>query len=123
MSGSIHRVLVVDDEPSILDLARTVLERRGYGVTTATDGRQALRELAGGRYDLVLTDIVMPDMEGIEFLRCLRAKETRVPVIVMSGDPVGMKFLQTARHLGAREALLKPFSIQELTQAIERVLG
>jgi DNA-binding response OmpR family regulator len=122
VSGPAPRILVVDDEPSILGLARAILEPQGYRVSTAGDGREALRELAGGRYDLVLTDIVMPDMEGIELLRRLRSQRTGVPVVVMSGNPVGMKFLQTARHLGASGTLHKPFSIQELTLTVERAL-
>ena len=76
-----------------------------------------------GAPDLVITDIVMPDMEGMELLRTLSRQGITIPVIVMSGNSLGTKFLDAAHLFGAQASLRKPFSKQELLDAVTRVLG
>jgi len=116
------KVLVVDDEPSITELVGLILSEKGYEVSTANDGRQGLKQFESMKPDLVITDIVMPDMEGIEFIKVLAKKKKEIPVIVMSGNIMGRKFLKTARLFGARAELTKPFTPQELIEVVETIL-
>lgn len=116
------KVLVVDDEPSITDLVNLILTEKGYEVSIANDGKQGLKQFESVEPDLVITDIVMPDMEGIEFIKALVKKKKDISIIVMSGNIVGMKFLKTARLFGAKAALTKPFTTQELIETIDRIL-
>ncbi len=96
------KVLVVDDEPSITDLISLILTEKGYEVSIANDGKQGLKQFETVAPDLVITDIVMPDMEGIEFIKALVKKKKDIPIIVMSGNILGRKFLKTARFFGAQ---------------------
>ncbi len=117
----IKKILVVDDESSITDLVYSILTEKGYEVTTAKDGKEGLKVFESVKPDLVITDIVMPDMEGIEFMRSLVKMRKALPVIVMSGNVLGTKFLETARIFGAQATLRKPFAIQELLEVIAAV--
>ncbi len=117
----IKKILVVDDESSITDLVYSILTEKGYEVTTAKDGNEGLKVFESVKPDLVITDIVMPDMEGIEFMRSLVKIRKALPVIVMSGNVLGTKFLETARIFGAQATLRKPFAIQELLEVIAAV--
>jgi len=117
----IKKILVVDDEPAIIDLVHSILADNGYEVTGAKDGREGLKVFESTNPDLVITDIVMPDMEGIEFMRNLVKKRKGLPIIVMSGNAVGTKFLETARIFGARATLRKPFTVQELLEIVTAV--
>ena len=117
----IKKILVVDDEPSITEFLHLVLTETGYEVTTAKDGSEGLRVFEPMKPDLVITDMVMPDMEGIEFIRILMKKRKGIPIIVMSGNAVGTSFLETACIFGARATLQKPFTIQELKETIAGV--
>ncbi len=117
----IKKILVVDDESSITDLVYSILTEKGYEVTTAKDGKEGLKVFESVKPDLVITDIVMPDMEGIEFMRSLVKMRKGLPVIVMSGNVLGTKFLETARIFGAQATLRKPFAIQELLEVIAAV--
>ncbi len=116
------KVLVVDDKPSITDLVSLILTEEGYEVSIANDGRQGLKQFESVVPDLVISDIVMPDMEGIEFIKTLVKKKKDIPVIVMSGNIVGRKFLKTARLFGAKADLTKPFTTQELIETVNRIL-
>lgn len=117
----IKKILVVDDESSITDLVYSILTEKGYEVTTAKDGKEGLKVFESVKPDLVITDIVMPDMEGIEFMRSLVKMRKGLPIIVMSGNVLGTKFLETARIFGAQATLRKPFAIQELLEVIAAV--
>ncbi len=114
---------MVDDEPMVLELVASQLADIGLEVVTASNGRQALELVTAAAPDLVITDIVMPDMEGMQLLKEISRRRPGVPAIVMSGNPVGMSFLDTARFFGARGALRKPFSADELKVAVESVAG
>lgn len=116
------RVLVVDDEPSITDLISVILTENGYEVSIANAGKRGLKQFESVEPDLAITDIVMPDMEGIKLITALVKKKKDIPVIVMSGNIISRKFLKTARLFGAKAALTKPFTIQELTETIDRIL-
>ena len=118
------RVLVVDDDVHARTVARAVLEHAGIEVDEAVDGAAGLRAYRDGSYDLVLCDLFMPDVDGLELLRALRRESPGVKVIAMSagGYHGTVDLLAVARHLGAAEVLPKPFSPWVLVQAVERVL-
>jgi len=115
-------VLVIDDDPQLLELIRIMLEEEGYTVHLAPDGSEGIRQLEQNKPDVILTDIIMPQMEGIEFLGALRKSGELIPVVAMSGHAVGRQFLKAAHLLGARESLHKPFSRQELVDGMRRAL-
>jgi CheY-like chemotaxis protein len=106
-------------------LIRGALEEEGFRVTAASNGREALRRWGepDRTPDLVITDLIMPEMEGIELLRKLGQRQPRVPIIVMSGHQVGRAFLESARLLGARASLPKPFSMDELIRTVNQALA
>ena len=116
------KILVVDDEVKIREAISVLLEEKGYAVRTAENGRAGIKELDGYDPDLVITDISMPDMEGIEFLKTIRKHRKALPVIVMSGNAVGQQFLRAASLFGATATLKKPFSNRELMSSIENLV-
>jgi DNA-binding NtrC family response regulator len=118
------KILVVDDEDSIRDLLRKSLEKRGYSVSTASNGDEALAVLLQEEIDLLITDLVMPDKEGLEVIREVRKQLPNVKVIAISGGGrVGpVPYLTAAKHLGALRTFSKPISIQEIVSAIDDIL-
>jgi len=116
-------ILVVDDDEKVLEAVKDVLEAEGYVVHITLAGASGIRLFESDPPDLVITDINMPDMEGIELIRELSRRRKGVPIIAISGDPVGTKFLKAARLLGAVDTLLKPFSIAELRDKVATALG
>jgi len=118
------RILVIDDDRSILELLRSLLTLEGHEVESAADGREGLRRFREEPADLVVTDLMMPEVEGIEMIRTLRAIDAEVPILAMSGD-AGVDrsgLLRAARHLGASRTLPKPFANQALCDAIRELL-
>jgi two-component system KDP operon response regulator KdpE len=113
------RVLIVDDEPQILRALRINLTARQYEVITAADGTQALRSAAEDRPDLVVLDLGLPDIDGAEVIRSLRAW-TPVPIVVLSGR-TGSHDKVDALDAGADDYVTKPFSIDELLARIRAV--
>ena len=118
-------ILIVDDEPEILKVLKRTLESEGHTTAEAPDGRTALRRFAGRPTDLVITDIYMPNMDGIEFIIRVREAFPEAKVIAMSGGGhlSQDKVLGAASMLGADEVLEKPFSVEDILGAVERVLG
>ena len=113
-------ILVVDDEPKITRLARDYLEHAGFAVQTARDGASALAGLHAAKPDLIVLDLGLPDVDGLDVTRAVR-KESNVPIIMLtargeeSGKLVGLE-------LGADDYLTKPFSPKELVARIRAVL-
>jgi CheY-like chemotaxis protein len=117
-------ILVVDDDPALLSLTQNILSDAGHEVDSATNGAEALAILAAERYDLVVTDIYMPVMAGIELLTQCRQSHPGLPFVMMSGgDDLGqLDALARAGILGAEETLYKPFGRGDLLSAVERCL-
>jgi two-component system KDP operon response regulator KdpE len=112
-SAGALRVLVVDDEPAILRFLRTGLTAQGYIVSEATEGKSALRAAQQHAADLIVLDLGLPDMDGIEVIRQLREAGSAVPIIVLSSrDDEASKI--AALDLGADDFVTKPFGIDEL---------
>ena len=126
MSGQFSKqILVVDDDPQINDLIRRLLERRGYRVASAFNGREALNIYSNGVFDLVITDIIMPEMEGLETIKELRHTDPSVKIIAVSGGGVGSAddYLHAANLLGALRVLSKPFHLEDMQRAIDELIG
>ncbi len=119
------RILVVDDEEVIRSTVRQILERAGHEVREAADGALALRAFREQGADLVLTDIIMPEMEGVETTVALRKISADVKIIAMSGGgrTRNLDFLKVARKLGADGVLPKPFGMKDLLSAVEQALS
>jgi DNA-binding response OmpR family regulator len=115
-----QRILVVDDDADIRGLVRELLERRGFAVTEALDGRQALQEFYGGRPDLVLLDVGMPGMDGWTTLERIR-ELSDVPVVMLTARSAELEKTRGLRA-GADDYVTKPFGRQELLARIEGLL-
>jgi two-component system KDP operon response regulator KdpE len=113
------RILVVDDEPQILRALRINLKARDYDVSVASDGTGALRQAGDWHPDLVLLDLGLPDIDGVEVIHGLRGW-TRIPIIVLSGR-AGSQDKVEALEAGADDYVTKPFSIDELVARIRSV--
>jgi len=117
------RVFVIDDEPDMVDLLATILRSDGFEVATDTDGRSALARVLSDPPDLVLLDLMMPDLDGMELLKLLRLdpKGARVPVLVVSARSGHQDQLGTLQ-LGANAYICKPFSPRELVFQVRQLL-
>lgn len=114
-------ILVVDDDPGVREVIRSMLESAGYEVMAAENGREALKLLRACHVDLILTDLVMPEQEGIETIKTLRREYPNLKVIAMSGA-FGGDYLRIASYLGAHATLPKPIQMQALLQLIGQML-
>jgi DNA-binding response OmpR family regulator len=119
------RVLLVDDDPTLLLVLARAFTRAGYITRTAENGRKALDLLKTYRPELVITDIVMPEMEGIGMIRAIKQMAEQPKIIAMSGTgAVGRRnYLNWAKHLGADEVLPKPFRLEEMLALASRLTG
>ena len=115
------RIVVADDEPGVRSFLRLVLENAGYEVIEAANGMQALKAVRAGQVDLVITDLVMPERDGVETIRALRQDAAGIGIIAISGA-FGAQFLEMARTLGAEAALSKPLSADLLLAKVAEVL-
>jgi CheY-like chemotaxis protein len=117
-------ILIIDDEAGVLRVLRKILESAGHSVTEAPDGEVALRQFEGKPADLVITDIFMPGMDGIELLVHIRKTFPDARVLAMSGGGLLSRdqALSDASLLGADQILQKPFSSAEVLEAVNRTL-
>ena len=115
------RVLIVDDEPRIRDLIREHLQYAGFTCAEAGDGTQALAELANGGIDLVILDIMMPGMDGLEMCRKIR-ETNNIPIIMLSAKSTDLDKI-LGLGTGADDYVVKPFSPRELVARVKAVLA
>lgn len=119
-------ILVVEDDQQLSEFLVDVLSASGYGVTVAHNGREALEVMEKRIFDLLITDIVMPEKDGVSLIASLKKSNPKLRIIAMSGrskTDLEIDSLQLVRVLGADVTLQKPFSIEELEGAIARVSG
>ena len=114
------KILVVDDEPQIVDLVRLYLQRDGYQVTSARDGQEALTLFHRDKPDLVVLDLMLPEVDGIEVCRQIR-RHSSVPIIMLTARSEDMDKL-LGLELGADDYVTKPFSPRELVARVGAVL-
>ena len=121
----IARILIIDDDSAVRNSLRTYFERVGYQVAEAGDGRACLRLHAAAPADVIITDLFMPDVDGIEIIRELRRMPGRVKVIVVSGgDSTGtLNMLDHATLLGADRTFHKPLDPEALLEAVRELLN
>ena len=120
MSG--ERILVVDDRrENLLFLAHSVLRPEGYEVITARDGKQALEKALVEKPDLIITDLKMPHMSGLEVMAALRKADADIPVILTTFYGSEQAAIQAFR-LGAKDYLIKPYEVKEMLESVERAL-
>jgi DNA-binding NtrC family response regulator len=117
-------VLVIDDDPIVCTTVQHVLGRAGHEVHTASNFSQALDLVESHRFDLVITDLVMPDVDGVTVILAFKGQFPEMPLIAMSG---GARFgtsdsLAAAKEAGADEILRKPFSAEAITTLVATVL-
>lgn len=127
-------ILVVDDENEVGAVIRRVLERAGYTVNVANSAASGLEAVAAHAPDVVVTDVIMPKVHGVELIKILRERYPRIRVIAISGGgsfgPLAYKpeaisthaYLAAAREAGAQEILTKPFDLTDLLAAVRRLL-
>lgn len=119
------RILLVDDDSDIREVLRDHLESAGHSVVEAQNGKMGLVALGQTPCDLVITDVYMPDGDGIEFITEIHAKAEDLPVIAMSGGgshDFGLHMLSVSSVLGAKAILAKPFNCDMLLKTVEKVL-
>ncbi len=115
------KILVVDDEEGARELFYTILSGEGYKVTLANDGEAALNLLKGDPYDLVITDIKMPVMDGLQLLQEIRKTGSKTDVIMVTAYGEVETYLK-AMSLGAAEYINKPIRIKELKRIVHKVV-
>jgi len=124
---AVARILVIDDNRDIRDLLRFILEGEGHSVEVAADGEQGLRQQSACAAELVITDIFMPNRDGLETLGRLRVEHPQAKVLVISGGGTvlrgGTSYLATARQIGAHAVLPKPFEHQALIETVRSLLA
>jgi len=114
-----RRVLVIDDEPAVLRVLGLLLERHGFHVDTVANARDGLKLLEQEKFHVVLSDIIMPELSGVDFLRELRRHDLDVPVILMTAGPTLDSALDAIEY-GAQQYLLKPVEPESLVQSVGR---
>ena len=115
------RILAVDDEPDLLETVRRILGRSGHTVLEASSGHVAREVLAKGRVDIVVTDLMMPGLDGMAVLEAVREVDGNIPVVVMTAHAT-VETAVAAMRAGAWDYVAKPFSADQLRLAVERAL-
>ena len=124
LDGKGRKILVLEDEPAVQTLIRKQLTAQGFEVTVASDGLDGLMKLEGIKPDLIVCDVMMPNLDGMEFVKAIKAQHQtqQVPVIFLTAktDPRSMI---DGINVGARFYVTKPFQLDDLLQKISRALG
>lgn len=118
-------ILLVDDEPLVSDTLSSAMRSKGHTVIAAANGVEGLQRFAECSFDLIVTDIMMPDKEGIEMIREMRRQKSDLKIIAISGGgrTGNMRFLKMAKDFGAMATLQKPIRLADLLTVLEDSLG
>ena len=119
-----ERILIIDDEPQIRSMLRLMLERDGYEVVEAPDGIEGIRVYRQNPADLIITDLIMPNKDGIGMIIDLKKEFPDVKIIAMSGGGLNKPegYLKGAKKLGAARTLTKPIDREEMLRAVKNTL-
>jgi DNA-binding NtrC family response regulator len=119
------QILVVDDDAAVCRMLKMALEIDGHDVTTISNAREAMAHLESSLVELVITDLVMPDVEGIEIIMRVSQAYPTVPIVAISGEGADgpEEYLAIARLLGAHRTLSKPFDCRQLIAVVDELLG
>jgi DNA-binding response OmpR family regulator len=120
----VARILVIDDDDQLRRMLCLALKRAGYVVVEARDGNEGLQRFREEPADLIITDLLMPDKEGLETIMDIRREFPQAKIIAMSGGgrAGNLNFLQVAERLGAQRTMAKPFDLQAMLAAIQELL-
>lgn len=117
-------ILVIDDHAAVLETVKVILAKQGHEIRTAPNGRLGMAQMAKRHFDLIITDIIMPEQDGMETIERLRQVSARLPILAISG--LGMvgdtDFLKAAKAIGASDTLAKPFRAMELVAKVSALL-
>lgn len=116
------RILVIDDDENIRTMLKLMLERAGYEVEAASSGNEAILKFKAQPADLIITDLIMPEKEGLVAIWELARKKPGLKIIAMSGTSMD-EYLNWARKLGVQRTFKKPFPITEMLDAVKELLG
>jgi DNA-binding response OmpR family regulator len=116
-----HRILIVDDDPTIIENLTGLLSKNGYAVEGADSGEEALKTIENGMYDVVITDVFMPDVGGMNLLSEIKRARPETIVILITGYPEIDKAVEAVKN-GAADYIPKPFKIDEVRVAVEKAL-
>jgi len=121
----VPKILIVDDDPQVRSLLTERFQKAGFEAFSAENGRQGMKMLSTSLPDVVITDLIMPEQEGIETIMQLRRDYPQIKIIAISGGIRGgtVNFLSAARELGASKVYKKPFQFQELLAGVHELLG
>ena len=117
------RIMIVDDDGILRENIAEILSETGYEIHQATTGEEAVNLIALESFELIVTDIFMPDIDGIELIRKLLKRDNATRVLAMTGHSGDVDYLEVAEALGARHTLRKPFRSQELLDAVTQCLS
>jgi DNA-binding response OmpR family regulator len=119
-----NKILVIDDEPEVVELLKKRLERAGYQIITATDGIEGFKRACEQKPDLILLDIIMPEVDGLTVLRRLKTEEAtrEIPVVMVTAKGFTDSLFEAQRY-GAIDYIIKPFQWNELLRFIKRYLA
>lgn len=120
--NSTKKVLVVDDEPDTLELVKLVLESGGFEAILANNGKEALAQIAIVRPDLVLLDIMMPDMDGWDVFRKMKERDPGIPIAILTAKAQNIDKLLGLHVLKADDYITKPFGKNELISKVKRLI-
>jgi DNA-binding NtrC family response regulator len=113
------RLLLVDDDPAFRNSLQEYLERHGHAVETAANGREALTKLEQAGYDVVLTDYIMPELNGLALLQHIQRYHPFLPVVMMTGERSSHVAAKSFVALGAQACLFKPFDLHQLEEILK----
>ena len=118
-------ILLVDDDPLVVETLASAITGKGHTLVTAMNGVEGMKKFAEGAFDLVITDIIMPEKEGIEMIMEMRRLTPGTKIVAISGGARtgNVEFLQMAQKLGATNTLKKPIRLSELYEILERCVG
>lgn len=119
------KILLIDDDPTVQNVFGQFLRGAGYEVETADNGKKGMMMMEADRPDLIITDIMMPEMDGLEILLKIRKMHDNMPVIAISGGmrALPINFLHQARVFGARQVFEKPVPLGVLGSAVKELIG
>ena len=120
-----RKILIIDDEPYILLMLKKMLEKAGYEVDLASNGQQGMQIFEKDKVDLVITDIIMPDKEGLEIILEMKKQRPDLKIIAISGGGriSPESYLECAAHFGASKVFQKPFKQKELVSAVNELIA
>jgi DNA-binding response OmpR family regulator len=123
MNSEKKKVLLIDDDDDVRDCIAEYLVIKGFSVSTSKNGAEGMRQFDDNDFDLVITDIMMPEKDGLSTMIAMQKIKPTISILAISGAEMKKELLLAAGAVGAIATLLKPFSMDELMNSIQNILG